>query len=144
MFSANKNCIRITAIHDAIFSIGLLHHTCENVCYRHEFLIYTTFISLLLPLYYTNIFTQNFADSRFNLDPMGKMWSRAEEIKGKKGEGRKRGEGEERENSTLHHDNKLNYHWLRNAPEGNYRSDNTEELHESNISRATDGKSEKI
>lgn len=86
-------------------------------------------------IYYTNIFTQDFADSRLHLDPMGKMWSRAEEIKGKKGEGA-------RENSTLHHDNRLKYHWSRNAPEGDYLSDNTEELHESNISRATDGKSE--
>lgn len=61
--------------------------------------------------------------------------------KGKEGKGRERGEEGEEESSTLHYDNKLNYHWLRNAPEGNYRSDNTEELHESNISRATDGKS---
>lgn len=108
-----------------------------------NFPFYTTYISLLLPLYYTNIFTQNLADSRFHLDPMGKMRSRAEEIKGKKGREEKRKEGREgeEESSTLHHDNKLNYHWLRNAPEGNYRSDNTEELHESNISRATDGKS---
>lgn len=105
-----------------------------------NFSFYTNFISLLLPLYYTNIFTQNFADSRFHLDPMGKMRPRTE-IKGKKGRGKRKGERGERENSTLHHDNKLKCHWSRNAPAGNYLSDNTEELHESNISRATDGKS---
>lgn len=58
-----------------------------------NFSFYTTYISLLLPLYYTNIFTQNLADSRFHLDPMGKMRSRAEEIKGKKGREEKGGKG---------------------------------------------------
>lgn len=105
-------------------------------CYQHEFLILHDF----------HIFTaspvtiQIYLPKTLEIPPGSHRKNATKRRRNKRKKGRA-----ERENSTLHKDNKFKYYQRRGIhSEGNYRSDNTEALHESNISRATDGKSAKV
>lgn len=102
-------------------------------CYQHEFLILHDF----------HLFTASPVTTQIYLPKTLEIPPRSH---GENATKRRRNKGRaKRENSTLHKDNKFKYYQRRGMhSEGNYRSDSTEALHESNISRATDGKSAKV